>query len=61
MKKTDAIKYFGNKANIAKALNIEPQAVYQWGEYVPKGRAFEIELMTKGKLKASFPKLKKAS
>lgn len=52
MKKVDAIKYFGSPTKVAKVLGIYPAAVYQWGEDVPRLRAFEIERITGGKLKA---------
>ncbi|MEG3753119.1 Cro/CI family transcriptional regulator [Psychromonas arctica] len=52
MKKAVAIKFFGSGANLAKALKINSSAVYQWPEVIPRLRAFEIERLTKGKLKA---------
>lgn len=61
MKKQTAVEYFGSEAKLARFLGLTNGAVNQWGEYIPQGRAYQIELMTKGKLKASFPKLKKAS
>ncbi|MFA6060716.1 MAG: Cro/CI family transcriptional regulator [Taibaiella sp.] len=51
MKTQDAIKYFGGVKPLADALNIWPQTVYQWGDKVPKGRAFQLQVMTKEKLK----------
>lgn len=61
MKKQDAMKHFGGASKLASALNIAPAAVSQWGENVPLGRAYQIELMTKGKLKAQKQEFKKAS
>lgn len=52
MKTADAIKYFGGVIKLAAALDINRTAVYQWGDTVPKGRAYEIEVLTKGALKA---------
>ncbi len=60
MLKHEAIKYFGNQANLAKKLNINQAAISQWGEFVPPLRAYEIERLTKGELKFSS-ELKKAS
>ncbi|MDG9671848.1 Cro/CI family transcriptional regulator [Hahella aquimaris] len=51
MKKTEAVDYFGNQANLAKALGIAPAAVYQWGDFIPELRAFQLERITNGKLK----------
>jgi DNA-binding transcriptional regulator YdaS (Cro superfamily) len=51
MKKLDAIKYFGGISKLAAALNVSPSSASQWGEYIPKGRAYEIEIKTGGKLK----------
>lgn len=52
MKKTDAINYFGSAAELAKKLNISEAAISQWGETIPQGRAYQIEVLTGGKLKA---------
>jgi len=54
MKKSDAIKYFGNPTALAKALGITVQAISQWGDDVPTfhNRHFQIEVLTGGKLKA---------
>lgn len=54
MKKSKAIAYFGNAVNLAKKLGINPSAVYQWPEQIPQRRAYEIEKLTKGELKAEF-------
>lgn len=51
MKKTDAINYYGSAKAVAAALQIWPQAVYKWGEYVPARAARELEQLTKGRLK----------
>jgi len=47
-----AIKHFGTASKMARALGIKPQAIYQWDGKIPRLRAFEIERVTKGKLKA---------
>ncbi|MFM5577091.1 Cro/CI family transcriptional regulator [Aeromonas veronii] len=52
MKKEDAISYFGSAAELARSLNISEPAVSRWGETIPKGRAYQIEVLTGGKLKA---------
>lgn len=53
MKTTDAAAFFGSKKKLADALLINPSAVTQWGEFVPKSRQYQIQVLTKGKLKAS--------
>ncbi|MCL1088045.1 Cro/CI family transcriptional regulator [Shewanella profunda] len=53
MKTKDAIKHFGNKAKLAKALNISKSAITQWPDDVPALRAFQIERLTGGQLKAT--------
>lgn len=53
MNMNDAIKHFGSKTKLAVALGIKPSAVTQWGDSVPESRQYQIQVMTKGKLKAS--------
>ena len=54
MKKKDAVLYFGNTVKLAKALGIAQAAISQWPEDIPQRRAFEIERITNGALKADF-------
>lgn len=53
MTTSHAVKYFGSKAALAKALGINKGAVSQWGETIPQGRAYQIEVLTGGQLKAN--------
>ncbi|UCM51871.1 Cro/CI family transcriptional regulator [Aeromonas dhakensis] len=53
MKKEDAISYFGSAAELARTLNISEPAVSRWGSDIPKGRTYQIEVLTGGKLKAT--------
>jgi len=55
MKKTDVIAHFGSISETSKALKISFQAVHQWPETVPLLRAYHIERLTRGKLKADPP------
>jgi hypothetical protein len=48
----DAIAFFGTKAAIAKALGISKQAINEWDDVVPEGRAYQLEVVTNGALKA---------
>ncbi|WP_335918325.1 Cro/CI family transcriptional regulator [Shewanella algae] len=56
MKTKAAIEYFGGKrggrTKLAKALGISPSSVSQWAEDVPQLRAFQLERLTNGELKA---------
>ena len=52
MKTSDAIAHFVTGSELARQLDIRPQAVYQWGEYPPRLQQLEIEALTKGALKA---------
>lgn len=53
MTKQEAVAYFdNNQSKLASALGIFPEAVSQWGEKVPELRAYQLERITDGKLKA---------
>lgn len=54
MKKKEAVEFFGSQTALAKAIGVTPQLVYQWGEDVPLLRACQIQVLTKGKLKANL-------
>lgn len=47
-----AIEFFGSKKEIAKALKINRSAVTNWGLEIPTARQYQIQILTKGKLKA---------
>ncbi|MGE6647970.1 Cro/CI family transcriptional regulator [Shewanella colwelliana] len=53
MKTKEAITYFGNKTSLAKALELTKSAISQWPEEVPELRAYQIERLTHGALKAN--------
>ena len=61
MKLSEAIAHFGTEAEMARKLGIRPQAVYQWDGKVPKGRQYQIQILTKGKLKADTEPPKSAA
>lgn len=52
MKTEDAIKHYGGIKQLAEALGIWPHNISRWGEFVPKTRAYELQVKTDGKLKA---------
>lgn len=51
MKTKTAADYFGSKKKLADALGISPSAVSMWGEDVPELRQYQIERITKGRVK----------
>lgn len=53
MKTKDAAEFFGGKKKLAEALGISPSAVTMWGEVIPSSRQYQIQVLTKGKLKAT--------
>ena len=60
METKDAIAYYGSIRRLAEALGITTTAVYQWGPRVPELRAFQLERMTGGSLRAE-PRREEAS
>lgn len=55
MKKSDAVKHYGTARKLASAVGLTEAAVSMWGEYVPLGRAYQIQALTKNKLKVELP------
>ena len=45
-------EHFGGMPRLAEALGICVQAIYQW-ESIPVSRAYQIEVLTRGRFKAS--------
>lgn len=50
MKTQEAIDYFGGIRQLAEVLKTWPQTIYQWGEHPPRGRQYELQVITDGKL-----------
>lgn len=50
MNKDEVLSYFGGVSNLAKILGISHASVSGWGRVIPKGRAFEIQTITKNAL-----------
>ena len=48
----EAIKHFGSIKALAAALDIWPHVISRWGERPPRARQYELEVKTKGELKA---------
>lgn len=57
MTKSEAIAHFGSIKKLADALGLKSvQAIYQWDEdEPPRARQWQIQVLTKGKLKVSPP------
>jgi transcriptional repressor of cell division inhibition gene dicB len=54
MKKSEIVEFFGGIQQVADALGITYQSVREWPEdRVPEGRQYQIQVITKGKLKVS--------
>jgi hypothetical protein len=51
MLKALAIQHFGTATALARALNITVQAVSDWGDFVPEGRAYKLQVVTGGLLR----------
>lgn len=51
MRKEMVIRYFGGVRPTARALGISHVAVLNWGEEIPIGRAYQVQVITGGKLK----------
>ncbi|CAI0790238.1 Cro/CI family transcriptional regulator [Serratia liquefaciens] len=51
MRKAEVISYFGGVVKTAEALGLKHPSVSGWPEIIPEGRAYQIENITKGKLK----------
>lgn len=55
MTTTEAINFFGSAAALARALKIKAPSISEWGDYPPIGRQYQIQVLTKNKLKATQP------
>ena len=54
MKTADAIRHHGTIRGLAKNLNISTQAIYLWGDVVPKRTAQKLEILTKNVLTVDY-------
>lgn len=61
MKKSKVVEHFGGSSKVAEVLNISPSSVSEWGEDIPKLRAYQLERITKGALVVEDQDFKKAS
>lgn len=51
MKTEHAVEFFVTKTALAEALGTQKSTISNWGDVVPRGRAFELQVITDGKLK----------
>lgn len=54
MRTENVIAFYKGTTRAAKALGIHRSSIYQWGEFVPQERQFEIEVKTGGLLKSDW-------
>lgn len=62
MLKSDVIEHFGSEAEVARALGVTRGAVWQWKDIIPRGSAYQIQIITRGKLRVDptvYPPKKK--
>lgn len=53
MRTEDVVKFFGSKAEAARALKLTRGAITNWGDIVPESSIWRVEHASKGKLKAN--------
>jgi len=58
MKTKEAVAHFKGVKALAEKLGITTEAVYMWGDTVPSGRAYQLQVLTEGKLQAVEPENK---
>ena len=53
MKTQDVIDFFGSRKKVAEKLGIKTVSAFShWGDFVPELRQYQIQVITKNKLKA---------
>jgi hypothetical protein len=57
MTKTEALQVFKTQAALARALGIGRASVHAWGDDIPLDRQCQIEIITRGALKADRDQL----
>jgi hypothetical protein len=48
----ECIAHFGGKPKLAQALGVRLPSLYDWGHYPPPLRQLQLQILTRGKLKA---------
>jgi len=51
----DVLRHFGSQAAVAESVGVTLEAVKQWQQrnQVPKGRQWQLQVLTSGKLRAA--------
>lgn len=52
----EVLEFFKGYRQTGQALKMWPNSIYTWGKEPPLMRQYQIEVLTKGKLKARRPK-----
>ena len=50
----EILDYYGSVAKFGKALKITRQCVNRWGGVIPELRAYQLEVLTRGRGKLNF-------
>jgi len=50
MSKTEAVKFFGSKTKLAKAIGRAKQTISHYNEKLPRGVQYEIAMKSQGQL-----------
>ena len=53
MRTQEAIDHFKTSKALADALGVKPSAISQWGEVPPLPRQYQIQVLTKNKLRVT--------
>ena len=62
MKTQDVIDFFGSRKKVAEKLGVKDvSAISHWGDSVPELRQYQIQVLTKNKLKADADTSSKAA
>jgi hypothetical protein len=53
----EALAFFKTKVEIARVIGAAPPSVSEWFEkgFIPEGRQYQLQLATKGALRADLP------
>ncbi len=52
MKTVEAVEFFGDERRLARILGITATAIRAWGDEVPDLRQYQLQVISKGKLRA---------
>ena len=61
MRTDDVVKFFGSKAEAARAIGVTRGAITNWGDVVPESSVWRVERASKGKLKGNLEFYQKLS